>query len=219
MEQSQKVFNLIILDESGSMQSCKTQTISGFNEVIQTIKETKALHPEQEQSITFVTFNGIGIRTLLFDENTDKVNEINEQSYKPNSSTPLYDAIGFSVTRLRSVVESQSDAHVLVTILTDGEENSSHEYSGKAISKLIDELKQKNWTFTYIGTEHDVENAAINISINNTLSFSKSPQAMKKMFDLEKSSRMEFYQKIRSKEKVGDNYFIDEKDNQDAKPS
>lgn len=61
MEAKQKVFNLIILDESGSMQSIKSATISGFNEVVQTIKGMEMQFPEQEHFISLVTFNGIGI--------------------------------------------------------------------------------------------------------------------------------------------------------------
>ncbi len=209
MEKSQKIFNLIILDESGSMESCKHQTITGFNEVVQTIKETSKQHPEQTQSITFVTFNGIGIKTHLFNESTDKVREINDKMYVPSSSTPLYDAIGFSITKLKTEVDKHKGAHVLVTILTDGEENSSHEYNSKTIKNLIEKLKIKNWTFTYIGTEHDVERVSMSISIHNTLNFSKSPEQYKKMFDIEKSSRMTYYEKIRSNEDVSSDYFID----------
>lgn len=210
MEKSQKVFNLIILDESGSMESCKKQTISGFNEVVQTIKEISIQHPEQEQSITFVTFNGSGIKTHLFNETSDQVREINSNMYVPNSSTPLYDAIGFSISKLKVEVDKHKGAHVLVTILTDGEENSSHEYNGKTIKNLIEKLKIENWTFTYIGTEHDVDRASMSISINNTLNYLKSPEQFRRMFLVEKNSRIEFNKKILANEDVNSNYFVDD---------
>ena len=53
----------------------------------------------------------------------------------------------------------------MVTILTDGEENASKKYSGIAIKKMIELLSEGNWTFTYIGTDHDVEKFASNMSI------------------------------------------------------
>ena len=53
-----QVHNLIILDESGSMYSIKKQIISGFNEVVQTVKGVEQQYPEQEHFNSFVTFNG-----------------------------------------------------------------------------------------------------------------------------------------------------------------
>lgn len=64
MYNKQKIFNLIILDESGSMQSIKQPTIDGFNETVQTIKGIQQQHPEEEHYITLVTFNGLGIKAL-----------------------------------------------------------------------------------------------------------------------------------------------------------
>ena len=136
MKNKHKVYNLIILDESGSMQSIKSATISGFNEVVQTVKGVEKQFPEQEHIISLVTFNGLGVKTLLFNELASKLDEITEDQYHPASMTPLYDAMGFSLTKLKALLEDQKDYNVLVTILTDGEENSSKEYDGKAIKIL-----------------------------------------------------------------------------------
>ena len=92
--------------------------------------------------------------------------------------TPLYDAIGFSVNKIKLLLDDKTDYNVLVTIMTDGEENASKEYSGSAIKKIIDDLKQKNWTFTYIGTDHDVEKFAHSISITNTLVWQKRQKGL-----------------------------------------
>ncbi len=43
------------------------------------------------------------------------------------------------------------------------------------MDKLVEELSMKNWTFTYIGTDHDVESFAISVSISNTMTFEKNP--------------------------------------------
>ncbi len=207
MSSQKKVFNLIILDESGSMNSVKSATIQGFNEVVQTVKSVQEKFKEQNHSITFVTFNGVGITTHLFNQAVEKLDELNEDTFRPNASTPLYDAIGESVSRLRLEVEKEKNANVLVTILTDGYENASKEYSGNAIKSLISELKEKNWTFTYIGADHDVERVASSISIQNTLVFKKTTEGMKQMFAKEKASRMKYSQKLQDNEEVQTNYF------------
>jgi hypothetical protein len=121
--------------------------------------------------------------------------------------TPLYDAIGFSVTKLKLFLENKTSYNVLVTIMTDGEENASREYSGQTIKKMIDDLKQNNWTFTYIGTDHDVEKFANSISITNTMVWQKTTKGTSDMFVRENEARKMYSMKIRNKQSVTDDYF------------
>ena len=207
MENKHQVHNLIILDESGSMNSVKKATIQGFNETVQTIKGIEKQYPEQEHFISLITFNGVGQKLQHFIDPANKLKELDERQYTPNASTPLFDAMGFGINKLKQVLESRKDYNVLVTILTDGEENASREYSGKAIKELIEELKLKNWTFTYIGTDHDVEGFAKAISIENTLFYKKSDAGMLDMFDKERKAREKYSQKIRVKEDTSKDYF------------
>ena len=209
METKHKVFNLIILDESGSMKSIKTTIINGFNEVVQTVKGVALQYPEQEHLITFITFNGLSTKTHLENVDVNDLNLIDDSKYNPDSMTPLYDAMGNSITHLRKVTDTITDYNVLVTILTDGEENASKEYNGITIKKIIEELKLKNWTFTYIGANHDVENFALSISITNTMKFSTDEKDMKRMFDREKSSRILYSKKIRDKEDTSNDFYTD----------
>lgn len=201
------VHNLIILDESGSMDSIKSATIQGFNEVVQTIKGLQKQFPEQEHFITLVTFNGLGIKTKLFAEKVKTLKEIDGKSYQPDSMTPLYDAIGFSATRLHLEIDGKENTNVLVTILTDGEENASSEYDGADIKKLIQKLKKRGWTFTYIGANHDVEKVAFSLAITNTLTFEATEQGVKSAFDEDRHSRALYSRSIRQGEDVQNDYF------------
>ncbi len=202
-----QVHNLIILDESGSMQSIKRNIIQGFNELVQTIKGIEEQFPNQEHLISMVSFNGLGQKLLHFVEPVSNLKQINDRTYNPDASTPLYDAIGFAVNKLKQSLEGKTDYHVLVTILTDGEENASKEFSGKAIKSLIDELHSQNWTFTYIGTDHDVEKTAASMSITNTFAFSKDESGIEDMFEIDRKARMNFSKKINSGIQVVTNYF------------
>jgi uncharacterized protein YegL len=210
MDKKHEVHNLIILDESGSMGSIKKTTIQGFNELVQTIKGIEKEYPEQEHFISLVTFNGLGQKTLHFMDPASSLQQIDEASYQPDASTPLFDTMGNSLTKLRKALDGKKDYNVLVTILTDGEENASKEYSGEAIKKLVEELKQKNWTFTYIGTDHDVEKIAMSISITNTMTFQKSDMGMKNMFLLEKEARMRYSKNIREKKDTNEDFYKDD---------
>lgn len=77
----------------------------------------------------------------------------------------------------------------MVAVLTDGLENASKEFSGHDIKKLVEELKQNRWTFTYIGTDNDVESVAISHSIKNTKVFQKNEAYIKRMFEKAKMAR------------------------------
>ena len=211
METKHQVHNLIILDESGSMESIKRSIIEGFNEIVQTVKGIEKEFPEQEHFISLVTFNGLGQKLLHFIDPVSKLEQIDDKRYRPDASTPLYDAIGFSIGKLRQVVDNLTDYNVLVTILTDGEENASREYSGLDIKKLIDMLKLNRWTFTYIGADHDVEQFAATISITNTMVFNKNEADMKAMFTKEKSSRHNYSQNIREKKETENNFYEEDK--------
>jgi len=207
MSNKHQVHNLIILDESGSMESIKKTIIQGFNEIVQTVKGIEEKFPEQEHFISLVSFNGLGHKLLHFIDPASKLQQIDESRYRPDASTPLYDAMGFSIVKLRQVLEKQKDYNVLVTIMTDGEENASKEYSGIAIKKMIEELKLNRWTFTYIGADHDVEKIAFSLSITNTMTFQKNDSDMKEMFDKEKYARAKYAEKIRMNEATSNDFY------------
>jgi len=133
--------------------------------------------------------------------------EIDEKTFQPDASTPLFDAIGFSVGKLRREIESEKDSPVLVTILTDGEENASSEYTGAAIKKLVGELKKQGWIFTYIVANHDVERVAFSLSITNTLKFDADEAGVKKAFETEEKARGMYARKMRRGENLQENYF------------
>ncbi len=210
METKHQVHNLIILDESGSMESIKSSIIQGFNEIVQTVKGIAKQYPEQEHIISFITFNGLGNKILHFCEPVEKLEQIDEKKYQPDASTPLYDAMGFGLAKLKKELESKSNYNVLVTILTDGEENSSKEFTGVSIKKIVEDLTQNGWTFTYIGTDHDVEKFATSISITNIMHFSKNDIEIEAMFVKEKQARTNYSKKIRSNEEIQSNFYDNE---------
>jgi len=207
-DKKHQVHNLIILDESGSMESIKSTIINGFNELVQTIHGIEKQFPEQEHYISFVTFNGLGQKIPHFFEPASNLKQIDDKSYAPDATTPLFDAMGFAINKLKTALAGQSNYNVLVTVLTDGEENASREHSALDIKFLIEELKLRNWTFTYIGTDHDVEKIAFSLSINNTLRFEKNEEDIKKMFQRDQDSRISYSKKIRMNEDTKSNYFI-----------
>lgn len=206
----QRVFNLIILDESGSMCSIKRQAIDGVNETVQTIRAAQNKHTDQEHYVSLVTFNSSEVKYVYDKAAALRVEELTGQQYSPACGTPLYDAMGTALSGLRKFV-ADSDT-VLVTIITDGYENASREYNSSAIKALVDELKGHGWVFTYIGANQDVEKVAATISVTNTLNFSASVEGTQAMFAREQQSRARFFDRLAShapKQKLADDYFAD----------
>ena len=84
MTKKHEVHNLVILDESGSMDSIKKTIIQGFNEIVQTVKGIGKEFPEQEHFISLVTFNGLGQKLLHFIDPVNKLDGIDEKRYQPD---------------------------------------------------------------------------------------------------------------------------------------
>ena len=188
-----KIYNLIILDESGSMQSIKQAAIDSVNETLQSIRGAQKENENQEHFVTFVSFN-IRVNTLFDCVSADSVNDLKDNDYNPIALTALYDAMGMSLTTLRERVKE--DDKVLVTIVTDGMENASREYSGVAIKALVDELKARGWIFAYMGANHDVEAAAAHISITNVMHFEASIHGTDEMSKKHKYAREGLYKRM-----------------------
>ena len=193
MSKKNKAYNLIILDESGSMESIKDATISGFNELIQSIQLEADKDPEMKQFIQFFSFNSDAIRELVPLQQVKSLPLLNPQTYVPAAMTPLFDAIGHATNKLRYALEQEKDYVVLVTILTDGAENASKEYTRQTISNIIKQLEEQNWVFTYMGTNQDVLAESMKISVSNYMSFNYNPAGMKAAMNKEQSSRSRFY--------------------------
>lgn len=188
-----RIFNLIILDESGSMQSIKKEAVDSVNETVQTIRAAERKNSDQEHFVSLVTFND-NVKTVYDCVPAVEVKELTSEDYCPDCCTALYDAMGLSLNVLRPKV-TEND-RILVTVVTDGYENASKEYDGKAIKALIDELKGKGWVFAYIGANQDVEQAAATISITNTMTFRTTPKDTMDMCVRVNKSRDRFYSRM-----------------------
>ena len=176
------IYNVIILDESGSMSSIYKETIQSMNEVINGIRKNQEDHPEQRHYVTIVTFEGDGLRRVKTRRDRVPINTIRDfttRDYRPGGCTPLYDAMGKTLNRLESLIHE--DDRVFATVITDGYENSSREYSGRTIKELVSRLREKGWILAYIGANQDAVEVARDLHIDNALDYCASPLGVKRM--------------------------------------
>ena len=188
VKKTKRVFNLIIVDESGSMSVIHKQAFAGMNETLETVRQMQKKYPDQEQRVTLVTFDTS--HTTWHYDNTpaSMTRNLKWEAYNPYGGTPLYDAMGKAISKVNAQVAE--DDNVLVTVITDGEENSSVEWTLKMIRSMIEKLKKQNWTFTLSGTDNlDVETMAHSFAIDEHLEFCQNDAGTRAMFARERRSR------------------------------
>lgn len=132
-----------LLDKSGSMQDKKKTVINGMNEFL---SEQKKIQP---CFLSFYTFNH-NFDTVCELDPIENIESFKYEDYNPNGTTALYDAMGILLTQKIDV--TKNGKHILI-IVTDGEENSSREYSSAQIKDLV--LNIKNLEIVYLGSNQD----------------------------------------------------------------
>jgi len=142
----------LIVDKSGSMNNCITDTIGGMNAFIRTQSKV-----EGSANITLVFFDHM-LTTIHDYVDIKTVKEITEEDYIPGGMTALLDAIGITCKnlgdRLAATPEEERPSKVIVAVITDGRENSSKEYNKKAIADMIEHQTSKyNWDFNFISAD------------------------------------------------------------------
>jgi len=108
------------------------------NETLQTVRQMQKKFPDQVQFVTLLTFDS-GHTTWHYDDTPAlKTRDLSWRAYNPGGGTPLYDAIGKGISKV--MAQTDDGDHVLVTIITDGEENSSEEWTLKMVRAMIEKL-------------------------------------------------------------------------------
>lgn len=175
-----KIFNLIIVDESGSMCCIERQTVNGINETLQSIRQMQKEQAEAEHVVTLTTFSSNGVRTIYDGTPAPEAADITPDQYSPCGCTPLYDAIGRGIMNLQT--KATANDVVIVTIITDGEENSSRYFTHATVTRLIEEQKRHDWVFTFIGANIDAEATSQSLGIDIGIQFDQTDEGTRHMF-------------------------------------
>ena len=210
-----RIYNLIVLDKSGSMQSIRRAAFDGCNEVLNGIKSAAEQHADtQEHFVSLMLFDTESMPYILDMVPIAELTLMTEDQFVPCACTPLYDAIGLSLTRLETEVKKHERAVASVTIITDGYENASREFTGKQIHELIGRLKeQEGWNFAFMGANQDVRKVSVelNIDVQNAREFEFSATGARDAFDAFKEGSTSFFCAIENFDnEVGDD--VSEKD-------
>ena len=166
--QKQRVLVNVILDKSGSMASKLNDVIEGFNAYIDGLaKEDKVDYLFSLTLFdTMVAYRDVAIPLA-------SVRKLNKELYVPGGNTALNDAIGITVRKLEG--DRPQVDKVITVIMTDGEENSSREWTHDAVKSLIEQKEQEGvWTFVFLGAAPDawVQGRSLGIPMANVAQYS-----------------------------------------------
>lgn len=170
---------LCILDRSGSMQVLQQETIDGLNIFID-----QQQHADGQCNFSLVQFNHqlklSALRTPI-----QTMSKLRLIDYNPYGYTALYDAIGESLQQSLQIVfklpKLKRPDHVLVYIITDGQENCSKNYSASRVRHLIKQLSSTGiWTFEFFGANINAMASAeeIGLKAENAHSWSFDEQGI-----------------------------------------
>lgn len=159
-----------ILDESGSMSDCIQATVSGYNEFLSSLKEDKG----DIVLVSLLKFDSRRVEKVYLHKNIAEVRPMSPDDFSPGQLTPLYDALGEAITLAKE--KASPEDSVILVVLTDGQENSSKEYSLAMIKGLLKEAKEvRKWKVVFLGADIDAyaTYSHLGVSVGDTLSYSK----------------------------------------------
>ena len=175
---------VLILDRSGSMSGLESDTIGGFNAMIEKQKK--------EPGMAYVS-------TILFDDEIqvlhdriplEDVPKMTDREYTVRGCTALIDAIGSTIKHIANIHKyarpEDVPAHTIFVITTDGMENASRCYSSDRVKEMIRQQKEKyGWEFLFIGANIDaVETAArFGIQKERAVNYHADPKGTKVLYD------------------------------------
>lgn len=157
----------MILDKSGSMSGLEKDVIGGFNSFIEKQKEL-----EDEAILTTVLFD-TGYEILHDNIDLKKVEPLTDKQYNVGGGTALLDALGRTINHIDH--NHEENDKILFVINTDGEENSSVEFTKIQIKELVQHLEAEHgWNFIFLGADIDAFHEGAGMGVNNNFNFQKT---------------------------------------------
>ena len=174
---------VFVLDKSGSMRSIETDTRNGFNEVIE---QSRAV---AKPNTVFITTTLFSDKSMILHKHKDifDVKPLTEKEYSADGSTALYDAVGTTIAFVSNIYKSLPDdetpSKTILFMATDGKENSSERFRCQDVKKLIADKASKGWTFVYLATGIDLEEAkTIGIDKKFAAQFARNRRGVQSMY-------------------------------------
>ena len=155
---------VFILDASGSMSGLESDTVGGFNGMIERNREEPG-----EAVVSTIIFND---KSYVLHDSIDirEVPRLTRRQYRCSGCTALLDAVGGAIKHVDVVQGVLPDGYkadkVLFVITTDGMENASRRFSYAQIKNMIERRRKQGWEFLFIGANIDAGAEAEHLGID-----------------------------------------------------
>ena len=180
-EKPERVELVMVLDKSGSMSGLESDTIGGFNAMIEKEKKLDA-----KVNVTTVLFSD-KIDTIYDREDIRRIKPLTDKEYEVGGTTALLDAVGSTILKVaRTEGIEKKGTKVVFVIITDGRENASEEFTQEKVKKMISDKQEKaGWDFIYLGANIDAAKEADRIGVNkkNAVTYRNTKSGVRRNFD------------------------------------
>lgn len=139
-----------------------------------------------ECALTLTQFDTGGIDIVHENTPLRDIPELNDGTYQPRGGTPLLDALGKTIKStgraLKAIPEADRPDKIVFVVITDGEENSSHDYTKTQIKDMIEhQEKVYKWNFVFLGANQDAfaEAGSIGIAMSAAANYTPSPDGIR----------------------------------------
>ena len=163
---------MFVFDRSGSCEGTESDMMIGFNNFIKHEKEMR---------------NDDYITASLFDDRNEipyfrtPVKDVRGLEYQVRGSTAFFDSLVNDLTKLEK--KKDDNTEVIVVIMTDGEDNSSHLYNVTDTQEIISRLKNKGWNFIFLGAMVNTKSYAAMLGIDEEHAEIYSPEVVRSNFE------------------------------------
>ncbi len=159
----QRVHISMVIDRSGSMDSCRSDAIQTINTYLRHLREDN----RPNVRVSLVLFDSEAIDTVRDRCPVASCPDLTWDEFAPGGATPLLDAVGYGASLLDCL--SWKDERRILIILTDGLENASKEYTREQLyAHLQRKQREDGWLVLYFGANYDSWNQANQIGISSS---------------------------------------------------
>lgn len=138
----------LVLDRSGSMAPIRDATIAGVNTFLD---ETRQADPDARFSLLLFDHS---MKRVYSDQLLSQTEKMDHNVYQIGGNTALLDAVGTAIYDIERMANRPEK--IVVAVMTDGAENSSHEYTREAIRSLVSKHETEDkWQILFLGANLD----------------------------------------------------------------
>jgi hypothetical protein len=203
--------NLFIIDQSGSMSPLKKATEESYQGLIKKIRQECIDLPDLHQYLNTWVFGGNTVqeKQMLCKVIPETLQD--NLKLRCDGSTPLFDAIGKACldleSRLKSLEMTPENTLIHVALFTDGEENSSRNFTQAEVKRIITRLKLDGWEFNYYGTDLTVEEMQESLAFDKGMYMQKSAKGFQDAFEHHAqnsyNAKLEWLKAVQEKKRSG----------------